>query len=269
MTAPPEIGTALVRTDAPALVVDYKQELAGAKMLIASGLVPAGVKSPEAAMFIILTGRDLGLSPVQSLRSIHVIQGKVEVAADQQLGLFHRAGGRSQWLELTNEKAVLKLVAPWLIEPHVETFTMQDAKQAKLGGDNWQKYPKAMLRSRAITAALKSIGFDPTAGCYAPGEIGGEAVVVGDVVENAPDPKANGVASPIGASPTDTTQESEAAVDAQEEAESQALREIETRLPSLTVDQQIYVKEKLGSGSDPVQLLDLIDTRMPQKAKVS
>jgi hypothetical protein len=163
----------------PAPPVNYASELDGARALMKSGLLPAGIKSPEAAMFVILTGRDLGLSPVQSLRSIHVIQGKIEVAADAQLGLFHRAGGKSQWVTLTNEQATLKLVAPWLIEPHVESFSIADAKQAKLGGDNWAKYPKAMLRSRAITAGLKSIGFDPTAGIYGAGEISGsEAVVV-------------------------------------------------------------------------------------------
>ena len=162
----------------PAAPVNWSQELEGARMLIKSGLLPQSLKSPEAALFVILTGRDLGLSPVQSLRSIHVIQGKIEVAADAQLGLFHRSGGKSHWKELTNDRAVLELHAPWLTGPHVESFTLEDAKRAKLGGDNWQKYPKAMLRSRAITAGLKSIGFDPTAGMYAPGEIGGEAVVV-------------------------------------------------------------------------------------------
>jgi hypothetical protein len=177
----------------PAAPVNYAQELDGARMLIKSGLLPQGLKSPEAALFVILTGRDLGLSPVQSLRSIHVIQGKIEVAADMQLGLFHRGGGKSHWKELTHERAVLELHAPWLTEPHVEAFTMEDAKRAGLGGDNWRKYPKAMLRSRAITAGLKSIGFDPTAGMYAPGEIGGpvgvleEAVVVGETLaEPAP-----------------------------------------------------------------------------------
>jgi hypothetical protein len=177
------MGEALI-VHQPAPPVNWEQELRGAQMLLKSGLLPQGLRSPEAALFVILTGRDLGLSPVQSLRSIHVIQGKIEVAADAQLGLFHqRQGCRSHWRALTNEQAVIELHAPWLTEPHVETFTLEDAKRAKLGGDNWMKYPKAMLRSRAITAGLKSIGFDPTAGIYAPGEIGGvETVVEGEVV---------------------------------------------------------------------------------------
>jgi hypothetical protein len=203
----------------PAPPVNYSQELEGAKMLLKSGLLPQSLRSPEAALFVILTGRDLGLSPVQSLRSIHVIQGKIEVAADAQLGLFHRSGGKSHWKALTNEQAVLELHAPWLTEPHVESFTLEDAKRAKLGGDNWQKYPKAMLRSRAITAGLKSIGFDPTAGIYAPGELGGpEPIVVeGEVLpasysEPEPDPLDESLALMYGQVDADTAMKARQAV---------------------------------------------------------
>jgi hypothetical protein len=151
--------------------------MAMAKELCTTGFLPAAVKTPAQAVAIIMTGRELGLGPMQSLRSICIIQGKPELAADLQLSIFHRDGGRSKWLALTEQKAML-----WLRHPngdeHTETFTMDDAKRAGLaGGSNWLKYPKAMLRSRAITAGLKSVGFEPLAGAYAPGEIGGPEIV--------------------------------------------------------------------------------------------
>jgi hypothetical protein len=182
------MSTSLVRsTSAP--VVAWNDEMEGAKMLLRSGLLPDTIKTPEAALFIILTGRDMGLSPVQSLRSIYIVKGKVEVSADMQLGLFHREGGRSHWVTLSDTQAVLRLAAPWLLEPHEESFSIEDAKRAGLaGGQNWRAWPKAMLRSRAITAGLKSIGFDPTAGMYAPGEVGGpEPVMDAAVVSVASD----------------------------------------------------------------------------------
>jgi hypothetical protein len=157
--------------------VAWDQELRGAKYLLASGLCPVALKSPEAVLFVILAGRDLGLSPVASLRGLTIIQGKIEVSADLSLGLFHRAGGKSQWEELTDSAARLRLSAPWLTASHVSSFSMADAQRAGLKDGNYTKYPKAMLRSRAITQGLKDIGFDATAGVYAPGEIGGEAVV--------------------------------------------------------------------------------------------
>lgn len=157
-------------------------ELAGT--LVTTGFLPAAVKSPAQAVAIILTGRELGLGPMQSLRSISIIQGKPELAADLQLSLFHKDGGHSKWVTLSDLEAVL-----WLKHPngdeHTESFTMLDAKRAGIaGGQNWQKYPKAMLRSRAITAGLKSVGFEPLTGVYAPGELGGSEVVEGEVVVN-------------------------------------------------------------------------------------
>lgn len=174
MTAPTTtaLAAAAPAPAAPAPIA-WESEIRGATFLVKSGLCPAAIKTPEAALFVILAGRDLGLSPVASLRNISVIQGKIEVAADMQLALFHRAGGRSRWATLTDQRADLELAAPWTEQPHVSSFTMEDAKRAGLAGDNWRKYPKAMLRSRAITQGLKDIGYDATAGVYAPGEIGG------------------------------------------------------------------------------------------------
>ena len=158
--------------------VDWDAELRGASYLVKSGLVPKDINRPEAALFVMLAGRDMGLSPVQSLRSIRIIQGKLELSADVQLGKFHEAGGKSQWLELTDTSVKLKMMAPWMLEPHVSEFTLADAKRAGLlNNPSWTKYPKAMLRSRAITQGLKDVGFLLGAGVYAPGEVGGEVRV--------------------------------------------------------------------------------------------
>lgn len=182
--------------------VNWDAELRGAQMLLKSGLAPQSLRTPEAALYVILVGRDLGLTPTQSLRSINVIQGKVEIAADMQLSLFKREGGKAIWRVLSDTIAEVELTHP-NGDQHVERFTLDDAKRAKLTGDNWQKYPKAMLRSRAITAGMKSIGFDALAGVYAPGEISG------DDRQPAPDPvpdeptAAETIAATIEANPTD------------------------------------------------------------------
>ena len=162
----------------PSTQVNWDAELKGAAMLIKSGLTPKDIRTPEAALFCILAGRDLGLSPVQSLRSIRPIQGKIECSADLQLGLFHRAGGKSRWLKLDDKGAELELSASWLTAPHVAKFGVEEAKRAELMSNaNYRKYPAPMFRSRAITAGLKDIGFLPGAGIYAPGELGGGVVV--------------------------------------------------------------------------------------------
>jgi hypothetical protein len=250
--------TSLALTEAGPIrppAVDYKRELEGAKMLLRSGLLPTSVKSPEAALFIILAGRDLGLSPVQSLRSINIIQGKVEVSADMSLGLFHRAGGKSHFVKLTDSEAVLRFSAPWLLQDHEESFTIKDAERAGLLArqDNWKKFPKAMLRSRAITAGLKSVGFDPTAGVYDYGEIGGpEPVLTEEPIEVVDKPES-----------TEAPEE-----DADVKAAIAELEELLAEDSLLTTDQRIYVREHLSDGSDPVSLLNAVKLRLyNQKAK--
>lgn len=158
--------------------INWDSELKGAAALIKSKLVPKDITTPEAALFVIMAGRDLGLSPVQSLRSIRPIQGKIEASADLQLGLFHRGGGKSRWVKLDHTTAELELSAHWLVAPHVSKFGVEDAKRADLMSNaNYRKYPQAMFRSRAITQGLKDIGFLAGAGVYAPGELGGQVTV--------------------------------------------------------------------------------------------
>jgi hypothetical protein len=158
--------------------INWESELRGAAMLVKSGLTPKDIKTAEAALFCIMAGRDLGLSPVQSLRSIRPVMGKIEASADLQLGLYHRQGGKSRWLKLDANGAELELSASWLTSPHVSKFGIEDARRADLMSQpTYRKYPAAMFRSRAITQGLKDIGFLAGAGVYAPGELGGAVVV--------------------------------------------------------------------------------------------
>lgn len=161
----------------PTHVADLPALMQLATQLVPTGFLPDHIKTPGQAVAIILSGRELGIGPMLALRSIYMIKGKIELSADLQLSLFKRDGGQAEFTELNESKATLKLKHP-NGDAHTESFSMEDAKRAMLGGDNWKKYPKAMLRSRVITAGLKSIGFEPKmSGCYAPGEIGGPEMV--------------------------------------------------------------------------------------------
>ena len=158
-----------------------------AKHLVPSGMLPDHVKTPGQAVAIILAGRELGMPPMRSLRSLVLVKGKVVESADSQLARFKADGGKASFTHLDDTRAVLKLTHPNGDE-HGEAFTIDDAKRAGLmSNPTWQKYPKAMLRSRVITAGLKSIGWDGAVGNYDPDEAreinGGKPVAT---VEAAP-----------------------------------------------------------------------------------
>lgn len=162
-----QAALSIVRTDPLAdAVQQFKVTLGLATALVNSGFLPKALNTPEKAVAVILAGRELGIGPMLALRSIHIIEGKPVVAADLQLARFKADGGRAVFPELTAETAVLQLRHPNGDE-HTETFTIVDARAAQLlNKDNWKKFPKAMLRSRVITAGLKSIGYEPTCGVY-------------------------------------------------------------------------------------------------------
>lgn len=150
------------------------QMLAFAEALVKTGFLPQAIKTPAQAVAVILTGRELGIGPMQALRSINVIQGKPALGAELMLALFKARGGKAVWKESTGEKATL-----WLRHPngdeHIETFTMEDAKRAGLlDKTNWKIYPKAMLRARCASAGLRAVAPDVTAGMYDPDELGSE-----------------------------------------------------------------------------------------------
>jgi hypothetical protein len=169
-------STAVRIIDAPTLApsraeVDYTALLDLSKELVPTGFLPDHIKTPGQAVAIILTGRELGMAPMRALRSLTLVKGKVSENADSQLARFKTDGGRATFSNLDEKGAILCLRHPNGDE-HVESFTIEDAKRAGLlANQNWQKYPKAMLRSRVITAGLKSIGWEGGAGAYDPDEI--------------------------------------------------------------------------------------------------
>lgn len=152
--------------------IGFGELLRLATALVPTGFLPDHIKNPAQAVAIILAGREMGIGPMQALRSIVMVKGKITVAADLQLALFKGAGGRAEFKELSEKRAVLHLTHP-NGDKHVEEFTLDDAgKAGLLSNANWKNYPKAMLRSRVITAGLKSVGFEPCAGAYDPEELG-------------------------------------------------------------------------------------------------
>lgn len=164
------MSTALAtRPDQTAAEWSFADLMSLGKELVPTGFLPEHVKTPAQAAAIILTGRELGMPPMRALRSLFMVKGKVTESADSQLARFKLDGGRATFQKLTDTEAVLVLRHPNGDE-HTETFTMEDAKRAA-AGEMYRKFPKAMLRSRVITAGLKSIGWNGATGIYDPSEL--------------------------------------------------------------------------------------------------
>lgn len=173
MTQP---ATAVVhqRATPPSLAVDrwsFDELHKFASLLVRTKFLPESITTPEQALAIIMTGRELGIGPMHALRSIAVIKGKPTISSELMLALFKRAGGRATWKHSDEQQAELEFVHP-NGDTHRERFTTQDAQRAGLlDKAMWQRYPKAMLRARALAAGLRAVAPDVIAGTYTAEEL--------------------------------------------------------------------------------------------------
>lgn len=134
-----------------------------------SSLIPQDLKGKEADVFVtIAAGMELGLPPMASLRSIHVVKGKPILSADGMVAVA-RASGACEYfraVDSTDQQATYETKRKGDPEPQRFTFTMQDAKRAGLTGGNWAKYPKQMLKARAKSILARDVFGDALVGVY-------------------------------------------------------------------------------------------------------
>lgn len=155
--------------------IEEAKELA--RELAPANTLPAALKQkPADLLAVILTGAELGLAPMQAVRGIQIIQGKPTLSADAMGALVKRSEA-CEWMivkESTNETCTIETKRRGYPSAESNTFTMKDAMLAGLNGDNWRKYPKAMLRARCLTALCRSVYPDIVMGIYDPDEISPE-----------------------------------------------------------------------------------------------
>ena len=130
-----------------------------------------GIKKPEEAMALMLIAQAEGCHPAIAIRDFHIIQGKPALKADAMLARFQGAGGRVQWIELTDSKVAAKFNHPAGGEVIID-WTMERAKVAGLGGkDVWKKFPRQMLRARVISEGIRTVFPGVIVGAYTPEEV--------------------------------------------------------------------------------------------------
>jgi hypothetical protein len=145
-----------------------------AQLFIESGLLPQHIKTPAAAILIMLKGRELGIPPLHALNNIAVIGGKPVANAELMLALIYRDHGDDaiHFTETTPQQCTISYARRAWAQRDTFTFSMDDARRAALSGTNWTKYPAAMLRARCISAVARLAFPDSIGGMYSPEEMG-------------------------------------------------------------------------------------------------
>ncbi len=143
-----------------------------AKMVAASDFAPKDFKGkPESCLLAIQHGSEVGLSPMQSLQSIAVINGRPTIWGDAALALVQSSPVCEYVREYTegegdNLTAVCEAKRRGYPAPTVVRFSVADAKKAGLWGKSgpWSAYSTRMLQVRARGFALRNAFADALRG---------------------------------------------------------------------------------------------------------
>jgi hypothetical protein len=128
--------------------------------------VPKGLRNrPAAIAACILTGRELGIGPMASLKSIHMVQGVPSLSAEYKRARALAAGHQIVIDETNSTRCIARGrrsgAENWL----TITWTIDHAKRAKLDGkDVWKQYPQRMLQARATGELCDLLFPDATLG---------------------------------------------------------------------------------------------------------
>jgi hypothetical protein len=142
------------------------------QLVVKSGLAPKSLNTPEKVFIAIETGLGVGLSPLQALRSVYVVNGMPAWTGQGALALIrgakvcsippivrHVGDGDEHRCEVEFQRHDMP-------SPEIVSFSVADAKRAKLWGKPgpWSDYPDDMLMWRAVGKMSRAYFSDVTQG---------------------------------------------------------------------------------------------------------
>jgi hypothetical protein len=128
--------------------------------------VPKALRGkPEAVLACILAGHEAGISPMQALSKIHVVDGRPAMSAELMRALVLRAGHEIWIEEQSGSRVIVAGQRAGSERVSKVAWTLDDAKRANLAGkQNWRSYPRAMLLARATAELCRALFPDVLAG---------------------------------------------------------------------------------------------------------
>lgn len=128
--------------------------------------VPEAMRGkPAVVAAAILYGRELGLAPMTSLRSVIIIKGRPALSAEAMRAMVLAAGHDIRFQEMTGARCVMVGRRKGQEETTTVTFTMDDAKKMGVGGGaQYSKMPRQMLAARATSELCRLIFADVIGG---------------------------------------------------------------------------------------------------------
>jgi len=133
-------------------------------MFAKSGMMPKGIQQPEAIAVAIQMGLEIGLSPMQAVQNIAVINGRPSIWGDAALGLVQASGKLVEFNESFKGEpytdgwtAICMAMRAGKEKEIIREFSYGEAKRAGLVDKPgpWKQYTRRMLQMRARSWCLR------------------------------------------------------------------------------------------------------------------
>lgn len=160
--------------------IDYLGEV-----MAASGRF-ATIRDKAQAVVQILAGQELNYPPLVAMTKINIIQGKISVSAELMAAMIKRSGEYDyKVVKHTKTECSVQFFHNGE-KGYLSTFTIEDAKAAGVvkPGSGWQKFPRAMLFSRALSQGARIECPHLLNGAYTSEEMGAVVNEDGEVIEH-------------------------------------------------------------------------------------
>lgn len=136
------------------LVASMAQDMELGKVFAESGLFP-DIKSASQGLVKILAGKELGLSPIQSLNSFYFVNGRIGIVS-QTMGALIKNSKKYEYETKEHTNETCKIAFYKIIDGKKELLgesvfgKVEAARAGVINKDNYKNYPMNMYFARAL-----------------------------------------------------------------------------------------------------------------------
>jgi len=125
------------------------------KVFAASGIF-TDIKTVAQAVVKILAGKELGLSPIESMNSLYIVKDKIAVMAEMKAARIKKSAHYDYTVDKLDDNecsiSFFSVATPDRKLLGISTYTLKDAAKAGIvNKDNWRNYPRNMLWARSMS----------------------------------------------------------------------------------------------------------------------
>lgn len=125
-----------------------------ANIFISSGAVPDSIKNVAQMVMVLQAGREVGAKPVEAMRTIALVKGKITMEGRLLIRKMHEAGVKIEYLRRDKTGASMKFTYKDRA-PYETTITMDDLPAEKKKSSTYTDYGRDMFVWKCVQDAAK------------------------------------------------------------------------------------------------------------------